>query len=264
MACRVATMRPELQGETAMLGAFAEAEGASRSTKPPRFEQGLQAAPRKAAPALVLKGAVRTLGAGQTIYAEEDPAEFVYQIVSGMVRTVTMRRDGHRVVHGFHLAGEIFGLERERLHHCSAEAVCEIRLVQCPRSRVDAAAAADRDTARELWSCLLLSRDKTAERFIHLMHGSAFEKLAYFLIDLAWRTQSQGRIDLAMSRYDIADYLGLSSEAVSRTFSVFRNRGLIATRGRRVTLLDGRLVRMGGRASDDDDERPPHWPRTFP
>jgi CRP-like cAMP-binding protein len=246
-----------------MLEAVAESVAARGPAGPQPFEQHLEAAPRKAAPALVLKGATRTLGAGQTIYAQEDPAEFVYQVVSGMVRTVTMRRDGHRVVHGFHLAGEIFGLERERLHHCSAEAVCETRLVQCPRSRVDDAAAADRDTARELWSCLLLSRDKTAERFIYLMHGSAFEKLAYFLIDLAWRTQSQGRIELAMSRYDIADYLGLSSETVSRTFSVFRNRGLIATRGRRVTLLDGRIVRMGG-GLPDDEESPPHWPRTFP
>jgi CRP-like cAMP-binding protein len=246
-----------------MLEALAEAGGGRRPARPPSFGQGFESAPRKPAPALVLKGVTRTLDAGQTIYAQEDPAEFVYQVVSGMVRTVTMRRDGHRVVHGFHLAGEIFGLERERLHHCSAEAVCETRLVQCPRSRLDDAAASDRDTARELWSCLLLSRDKTAERFIYLMRGSAFEKLAYFLIDLAWRTQSQGRIDLAMSRYDIADYLGLSSETVSRTFSVFRNRGLIATRGRRVTLLDGRIVRMG-RGATDDDETSPHWPRTFP
>jgi CRP/FNR family nitrogen fixation transcriptional regulator len=222
--------------------------------------------PSKRAPALLLQGVGRTVAAGGTIYAQANPADFIYQVTSGMVRTITVRRDGRRVVHGFHLAGEIFGLERETLHHCSAEAVCETHLVQCPRSRLEGRASSDVDTARELWSSLLLSRDKTAERFLYLMHGSAFEKLAYFLIDLAWRTRSQGRVDLAMSRYDIADYLGLSSETVSRTFSVFRNRGLISTRGRQVTLLDNRLLRMGEDWGDDDenDHDHRHWPRTYP
>jgi CRP-like cAMP-binding protein len=222
--------------------------------------------PPKRAPTLLLQGVGRTVAAGGTIYAQANPADFIYQVTSGMVRTITVRRDGRRVVHGFHLAGEIFGLERETLHHCSAEAVCETHLVQCPRSRLEGRVSSDVDTARELWSSLLLSRDKTAERFLYLMHGSAFEKLAYFLIDLAWRTRSQGRVDLAMSRYDIADYLGLSSETVSRTFSVFRNRGLIATRGRQVTLLDNRLLRMGEHWADEDeaDHHRRLWPRTCP
>ncbi|MGZ3276097.1 MAG: helix-turn-helix domain-containing protein [Caulobacteraceae bacterium] len=223
--------------------------------------------PPNRAPALLLQGVGRTVAAGGTIYAQANPAEFIYQVTSGMVRTISVRRDGRRVVHGFHLAGEIFGLERETVHHCSAEAVCESRLVLCPRGRLEGRVSSDVDSARELWSSVLLSRDKTAERFLYLMHGSAFEKLAYFLIDLAWRTRSQGRFDLAMSRYDIADYLGLSSETVSRTFSVFRNRGLIATRGRQVTLFDNRLLRMGEHWADDDeadDHAPPPWPRTFP
>jgi CRP-like cAMP-binding protein len=222
--------------------------------------------PIKRAPALLLQGIGRTVAAGGTIYAQADPAHFIYQVTSGMVRTITVRRDGRRVVHGFHLAEEVFGLERETLHHCSAEAVCETRLVLCPRGRLEGRVSSDVDTARELWSSLLLSRDKTAERFLYLMHGSAFEKLAYFLIDLAWRTRSQGRFDLAMSRYDIADYLGLSSETVSRTFSVFRNRGLIATRGRQVTLLDNRLLRMGEHGADEEeaDHDPRPWSRTYP
>ncbi|MDB5425804.1 MAG: Crp/Fnr family transcriptional regulator [Phenylobacterium sp.] len=215
------------------------------------------ARPGAGLPTLMLRGLTRTFVPGATIYAQEDTAEFVYQVASGMVRTVTLRPDGRRIVHAFHLAGEIFGLEREALHHCSAEAVCETRLIQCPHSLIER--AADVETAQELRSWLLLSRDKTAERSSHLMYGSAFEKLAYFLIDLAWRTQSQGSFELAMSRYDIADHLGLSSETVSRAFSVFRNRGLIATRGRQVTLLDGRIRRIGAGA-----ERSPHWPRAFP
>ena len=222
--------------------------------------------PPKRAPALLLQGVGGSVAAGGTIYAQANPADFIYQVTLGMVRTITVRCDGRRVVHGFHLAGEIFGLERETLHHCSAEAVCETRLVLCARRRLEGCVSSNADAARELWSSLLLSRDRTAERFLYLMHGSAFEKLAYFLIDMAGRTRSQGRFDLAMSRYDIADYLGLSSETVSRTFSVFRNRGLIATRGRQVTLLDNRLLRMGEHWSDEDeaDHDPRPWPRTYP
>jgi CRP-like cAMP-binding protein len=222
------------------------------------------ARPRAGLPTLMLHGVTRTFPSGATIYAQEDTAEFVYQVASGMVRTVTLRPDGRRIVHGFHLAGEIFGLEREQLHHCSAEAVCETRLIQCPHGRIAKAAGDDVETAEELRSWLLLSRDKTAERFAHLMYGSAFEKLAYFLIDLSLRTQSQGPFELAMSRYDIADYLGLASETVSRTFSEFRNRGLIATRGRQVTLLDGRIRRICAGAAGAGAVRAAHWPRTFP
>jgi CRP-like cAMP-binding protein len=239
----------------------------NRATVRPLSVKAELAALRMRPPTLVLEGSTKAVVAGATIYAQDGPAEFIYQVASGMVRTITVRRDGRRVVHGFHLPGEIFGLERATLHRCAAEAVCETQVVQCSRRRLEGMASSDGETARKLWSWLLFSRDKTSERFFHLMHGSAFEKLAYFLIDQAWRTRSQGRIDLAMSRYDIADYLGLSSETVSRTFSVFRNRGLIATRGRQVTLLDGRIFRMGADAMDNDDfddDTAAHLPRTFP
>lgn len=217
------------------------------------------------APRLVLRGSLLARRPGATIYAQSDPAEFIYQVVSGMVRTITLHRDGRRIVHGFHLPGEIFGLEREKIHHCSAEAVCETELVQCPVSRLSTLAETDKDAAQELWMSLLVSRDRTAERFMYVLHGTAFERLAYFLIDLAWRTEASRRIELPMSRYDIADYLGLSSETVSRTFTVLRSRGLIATTGRQVRLLSSEMLRVAdGPGADDEDEDRPHWPRTLP
>ena len=215
------------------------------------------------APRLVLQGSLRSREPGATIYAQSDPAEFIYQVVSGVVRTITLHRDGRRIVHGFHLPGEIFGLEREKIHHCSAEAVCETQLVQCPASRLSALAETDKHAARELWMSLLISRDRTAERFMYLLHGTASEKLAYFLIDLAWRTRSSGRIQLPMSRYDIADYLGLSSETVSRTFTALRTRGLISTKGREVRLLR-EMLRVDDARRVADDEEGPHRPRTLP
>ena len=218
---------------------------------------------RRPTPRLVLRGSLRSREPGATIYAQSDPAEFIYQVVSGVVRTITLNRDGRRIVHGFHLPGEIFGMEREKIHHCSAEAVCETELVQCPVSRLNTLADTDKEAARELWMSLLVSRDRTAERFMYVLHGTAFEKLAYFLIDLAWRTQSSRRIELPMSRYDIADYLGLSSETVSRTFTTLRTRGLIATKGRQVRLLNDDMLHVAdGLRADDEDA--PHWPRALP
>jgi len=216
--------------------------------------------PRRArTPPALLQGVERSYGAGGTIYAQGEPADFIYQVVAGVVRTITLRSDGRRTVHSFLLSGEIFGLEREKLHHCAAEAVGASRLMQWPQRRLEALAGSNSDAARELWTSLLTSRDRTAERFMHVMHGTAFEKLAYFLIDLAWRTRSDGPIQLPMSRYDIADYLGLSSETVSRTFTAFRARGLISTKGRQVRLLSDQILRVA--EADNIAPEAADWPR---
>lgn len=220
------------------------------------FRVWMEPQPRPA-PRRVLEGLEKFQAAGSTIYAQSERAEFIYQMISGVVRTVTLHHDGRRIIHGFHLPGEIFGLEHEKLHHCSAEAVRDTRLVQCPVSQLDLLSDPDNAAARELWTSLLLSRDRTAERFMYVMHGSAFEKLAYFLIDLAGRTQSE-RIELPMSRYDIADYLGLSSETVSRTFTAFRERKFISTKGREVRLLSDALLRLSAGLCE---EARPHCPR---
>jgi DNA-binding transcriptional regulator YhcF (GntR family) len=66
-----------------------------------------------------------------------------------------------------------------------------------------------------------------------------------------------------MSRYDIADYLGLSSETVSRTFTALRTRGLISTKGRQVRLLNNDMLRVAEDLRTDDEDGP-HWPRTLP
>lgn len=236
--------------------------GRGRRTRPGPFAPHAETPRRGKTPLVLLQGVERSYEAGAPIYAQCEPADFIYQVVAGVVRTITLRSDGRRTVHGFHLPGEIFGLEREKLHHCSAEAVGASRLMQWPQRRLDALADGNNDAARELWTSLLTSRDRTAERFMYVMHGTAFEKLAYFLIDLAWRMRSDGRMQLPMSRYDIADYLGLSSETVSRTFTAFRARGLISTKGRQVWLLSDEILRLGEAHAIDGEAA--HWPTTLP
>jgi CRP-like cAMP-binding protein len=179
---------------------------------------------------------------GGTIYAQEDHAAFIYKVALGMVRTTSLARDGRRVVRGFHVAGDLFGIEREEVHGSSAEAIGDVHLERCERAGLEQLAAADRSVARKLWEWLLASAER-AERLSVLGRGSAVEKLAYFLIDLAERVSASRRLELPMSRADIGDYLGLSSETVSRSFTVLRRKGLIATDGRFVFLLNAPALR---------------------
>jgi len=181
---------------------------------------------------------------GATLYAEGDSGDFVYGVIAGMVRTINVSRDGHRVVRGFHLSGEFFGMERAHLHASSAEAVSDTWAVRCSRSRLDTLAASDSQIANALWSWLLRMAAR-AEDLSVLGRASAAEKLAYFLIDFMGRVSAARSIELPMSRTDIGDYLGLSSETVSRTFTTLRRDGLITTHGRYVILLNpGALQRM--------------------
>jgi CRP-like cAMP-binding protein len=130
----------------------------------------------------------------------------VYEVVTGMVRTLNVNRDGKRVVRGFHLSGELLGMDRAQLRASSAEAVNDTRVLRCSRCRLDAVAASDAQVASKLWSSLLRSVER-AEHLSSLGRASAAEKLAYFLMDLARRVSASRRIKLPMSRTDIGDYL---------------------------------------------------------
>jgi CRP-like cAMP-binding protein len=178
-----------------------------------------------------------------TIYSQEDPATFVYQVLVGMVRTVNVSRDGRRVVRDFHVPGDVFGFENAGIHTCSAETLGDVHVFRSELDSVQASAVTDERVARSLWAWLLAA-GKRAECLSLLGRASALEKLAYFLSDVADRMGATRRLELPMSRTDIGDYLGLSSETVSRTFTVLRGRGLIATEGRFVFLLDREALRQ--------------------
>ncbi len=174
---------------------------------------------------------------GETIYPQDGPADYIYEVERGVVRTVRLDADGRRIVYGFHTQGDVFGVERNGTHAYSAEAIGDVDVIRCPRELLERAALSDHAVAEALWSWLLSGADRATGRLALLARGSALEKIAHFLIEMAGRAHSEARIELAMSRYDIADYLGLSSETVSRTFTVLREQGLIATEGRVVLLL---------------------------
>jgi CRP-like cAMP-binding protein len=177
------------------------------------------------------------------IYGEGEPAEYIYQVVSGSVRTYKILSDGRRQIGAFYLPGDVFGLEIGEEHGLSAEAVCDCTVAVIKRSSLNNLAKDDGSIARELWT--LTARElQRAQKHVLLLVRSAQERVASFLLEMADRTAGTGSVVLPMSRRDIADYLGLTIETVSRALSALEDQSAIALSGaRRVQLTNVRELR---------------------
>jgi len=188
--------------------------------------------------ALELTGAKMPFDRNAEIYGENEPADYVYKVVSGAVRTYKVLSDGRRQIDAFFLPGDIFGLELGDEHSCSAEAITDTTVVLVKRSLVLAAAEKQSNVARLLWSHT--ARDlRRAQHHTLLLIKSAQERVAAFLLEMAERLGAGGALELPMSRQDIADYLGLTIETVSRTLSQLEGAAAISLpASRRIVLRD--------------------------
>lgn len=209
-----------------------------------------QTAPRAAAReghALALSvaqmGAPMPFARDAEIYGEGEPAEYIYQIVSGAVRTYKILNDGRRQIGAFYLPGDMFGLEMGEEHDLSAEAVCDCTVAIIKRSSLTKLAKDDGSITEALWT--LTARElQRAQKHVLLLVRSAQERVASFLLEMADRTAGAGSVVLPMSRRDIADYLGLTIETVSRALSALEGQSAIALSGaRRVQLTNVRELR---------------------
>ena len=190
-------------------------------------------------------GASMSFGRNAEIFGENEPAEYLYKVVSGAVRTYKILSDGRRQIGAFHLPGDVLGLEVGQEHAFSAEAIVETKLLVIKRSALMSLAARDTQTAKELWT--LTSRElRRVQDHALLLIKSAEERLASFLIEMALRGPEGNEIQLPMSRQDIADYLGLTIETVSRTLSHLEVKAAIARpTSRRIVLRNrGALCRL--------------------
>jgi CRP-like cAMP-binding protein len=184
-------------------------------------------------------GTVVTVGAGAEIYGEGDEACAWYRVRSGVLRICKLLPDGRRQVEDFLFAGDFFGLETGDEHRFAAEAVTPATVIRYVRPRLKALAASDAAVAARLLNVTLAQLGKTYERMTLLGRKSAEEKLTTFLIEMADRSSDPRVIHLSMSRIDIADYLGLTVETVSRTFSALKKAGTIALpNAQHVIILD--------------------------
>lgn len=175
-----------------------------------------------------LRGVRMRFQRNEEIFGQDEPAEYVYRVVSGAVRTMRFSSDGRRQILGFHLPGEVFGLELGDTHSLSAEALATSEIVMVRHAALDKAAADDAGAARALLQVTAEQLTSAREHALVLGRKGACERVAAFLLQLADRCLAKREMDLPMSRADIADYLGLTIETVSRAFSEFERNAAIA------------------------------------
>jgi CRP/FNR family transcriptional regulator, nitrogen fixation regulation protein len=168
--------------------------------------------------AMELMGTHMTFGPNEEIFGENEPAEYVYKVTKGAVRTYKILNDGRRQIGGFYLPGDIFGLEIGKEHQFSAEAINDATILVIRRSAVVALAERDCDVARALWNFTGRELHRVQEHMM-LLVKSAQQRVACFLLEMSERLATSEALELPMSRQDIADYLGLTIETVSRTMS---------------------------------------------
>lgn len=178
---------------------------------------------------------------GQEICGEGRPSEKWYCVVHGAARRCVSRRDGRRQIVDLLLPGNFFGFTSGENFDFTVEAVSRGTLVASyPRRRVEALADADPALAREIRQVTVASLTRLQEQLLTMGRTTALEKVGSFILDMAARLPDSGdKVVLPVSRYDIADYLAVSVETVSRSLTHLKHRGVIALSGTRtVRIID--------------------------
>jgi CRP-like cAMP-binding protein len=194
-----------------------------------------------------LMGAVMSYPRNAEIFGDSEPADLIYKVVSGNVRTYKILSDGRRQIGGFYLPGDIFGLQFGDDHTLSAEAISDTKVLVVKRSAFNALAGRNRSIAQEIFA--LTGRELRAmQKRVLLLVKSAQERVASFLLEMTERTPASNAVELPMTRQDIADYLGLTIETVSRTLTALETSAAIALPTSRRVVLRNRaaLQRMNG------------------
>jgi CRP/FNR family transcriptional regulator len=184
------------------------------------------------------------LRTGQTLFRFGDRFTSLYWIRSGSFKTVSLLEGGYEQVAGYHMPGEIIGADGigNDSQSCEAAALEDSEVSSLPFERIEALSRQNSGFQRNLHR--LLSREITRTRSLTILLGTmpADQRLGAFLLDLSQRYQARGysscEFVLRMTRAEIASYLGLTLETVSRCFSRFQREGLLQVERRHVRLLD--------------------------
>ena len=178
---------------------------------------------------------------GTEIYGEKEPAEYVYQVRSGAVRSYKLLSDGRRQIGAFHLAGDIFGLENGSAHRFTTEAIVDTTVRLIKRQSLETVAESDAMVARNLLSMTTNNLQHAEDHMLLLGRKTSLERVSAFLLEMDKRLTAAGVMALPMSRRDIADYLGLTLETVSRALSRLHDLGVLGFIGntqRQIVLRD--------------------------
>jgi CRP/FNR family transcriptional regulator, nitrogen fixation regulation protein len=183
---------------------------------------------------------------GDTVYGQEDRSDYWYQLVDGAARKCTLTSDGRRQIVDFLMPGDFFGFHAGSRHDgCSVESITsDTTMVRFQRQQMESLMESDPHFARRVREIAFASIDRMQSRTILLGRSRALERVSGFLIEMACRAQleTEGLVALPMSRYDIADYLAIAVETVSRSLTTLRSEQVIA-------FLDTRHFRIVNRGA---------------
>ncbi|MFN4934132.1 cyclic nucleotide-binding domain-containing protein [Bradyrhizobium sp.] len=173
----------------------------------------------------------------EEIYGEDEPAEYVYQVISGAVRSYKLLSDGRRQIGAFHLPGDVFGLEFGSSHRLAAEAIIDTNVRLVKRRSLEQAASVDVAVARKLWTMTAGDLRHAEDHMLLLGRKTAMERVATFLLEMDRRLAVAGMMALPMCRRDIGDYLGLTLETGSRARAQRHSQGVLGFSGARQIVL---------------------------
>jgi CRP/FNR family transcriptional regulator len=216
--------------------------------------------PRPTLAGLFARQSSESIDAGAALFWQGDRALQVFKVEAGALRIVHVLGDGRRVITGFLFAGDLVGVSLQDRYLYTAEAIQPTRVRRLARQQFDAAVNEDCELRPQLFAQLCAEMAAAHEQVVLLARKNAEERVSSFLLALVRRVRKTlpptRVVALPMTRLDMADYLGLTIETVSRVMTRLQGAGVIEQTGRHaVTVLrPARLANLAG--AEDEDERP--------
>jgi len=195
----------------------------------------------------------------------------VFEVVTGVLRVYKILSDGRRVITGFMYAGDLIGVSLKERYLYTAEAVTRIQVRRYARSRFQEEINRSPELRPQLFARLCDEMAAAQDQMVLLARKSAEERVCSFLLHIARRLEDDHSpltvVEVPMTRLDMADYLGLTIETVSRIMTRLTSRGVIAPSGRHAVVLrkKEKLTALAGEAdaphnTEADYTRQAVWP----
>ncbi len=204
---------------------------------------------------------VEHLAPGQSLFFEGDDAKHVFDVLEGTLRVFRIISDGRRIITGFLNAGDMVGLSLKGTYLYSAEAITTTMVRRLGRRAFDMAVATSEELRPQMISHVCDEMAAAQDQMVLLSCKSAEERLCSFLLKEAKRSgttlMAEVLVDLPMTRLDMADYLGLTIETVSRTITKLTSKGVIGQVGRHSLriLKPMMLAQLAGDGDECEDDR---------
>jgi len=195
--------------------------------------------------------------AGTAVFWEGDEADHVFEVVEGVLRIYKILGDGRRVITGFMYPGDLIGVSLKDRYLYTAEAVTRIQVRRFARQRFQEEINRSPELRPQLFARLCDEMAAAQDQMVLLARKSAEERVCSFLLLISRRLDRDGQaqrvVEVPMTRLDMADYLGLTIETVSRIMTRLTSRGVISPSGRHAIIVrkSDRLTTLAGEVEAD-------------